>query len=256
MLGKLGCALVGSDRAVSADTFALGSLIEKPGAGAAAAAGADAGGEKGADAGTAAVGDAAHVLRFEAEAGPGQATGAASAAATRADAAASPSRAQRRVKPAGMVAYAHNPAPHPAVAPLTAAYSRRAGGGASDAASGSDAKPSSGTAPAPSSAPAAAATAARDVVGYMRGVAAHKLRGGDNPFPEALVAAYVPAAARDIAAAFSALTVTVTGATAAAEAHRASGGSAEAAEAAEAAAGSGSPGAASGTGPDASSRTP
>jgi hypothetical protein len=187
--GAGGCALVGTDRVLSADTFAIGSVIDastkQAAAGKTAPAAADAGAV------------ASSVSPFECSADglfPGLPASAATAAVgelgPKKEGAARPAL---RVKRVGMAAYSHNPSPLPAVADLRAAAAGASAGGGAAA-----------TSDAPSL-QAAGAAAASHLRAAMRGVAAHDIRGGDNPFPEAFVFAYVPGAAPTIAAAIAAV---------------------------------------------------
>lgn len=170
----MGAVVLGGDANLSADTYSVGSVIEKED--------------------LKATGTGSAVKKpvhegFDVAAGPG----APAASST-------PSGKQRRVKAAGMVAYSQHPLAHPTVQPLLAAFGHASASvdstGADGAGSGSDAESGRKS--------ATASAAAQANIRFIRGVSTHPLRGGDNPFPNAVVMAYVPPAAPAVASAFAA----------------------------------------------------
>jgi hypothetical protein len=178
MVGAAGAVVVGGDRAISADTYSVGTVMDpkRLGKGPAGAGPGPSAPVSGFSTGAA----AAAAPLFSRDAAPflgaihGSAGGLAAAAGGVADASGGDG-ARRRVKNVPMSALAHAPLPHPAVASLLAAA----------AASGGDSS---------SAVTAAARVAAGVLVRAVRdGIAAHEVEGGDNPHPEALVFALLPA---------------------------------------------------------------
>jgi hypothetical protein len=199
---RAGLALVGTDRALSADTFSVGTVIK-------ASDFDQKGGFKGGDASAAAAAPAVshfHVpLSGEAcglpapdagttfgglppavtaeggkSAGSGSGGSGGSGASESGDAAVG---RRSRAKALGMAAFSQRPDALPALSKLLSAEA----------------------AVDPARARTAAARAvAEDARAHARGISTHDERGGDNPFPEAFVFGYVGAAASDIADAFRA----------------------------------------------------
>lgn len=193
MAGALGAALVTSDRALSADSYSVGTII-------------DVGIEKDKgkarekeEAARAAAVDPSGIPVFPPDATPFlpamHGGAAAAAAATGSAAAPSPASAgavpvPHRNKSTPFAAMAHAPLPHPAVAALLAAEA--------DAAS---------SPPATSAATTAAAAAAALRLEHAIGAALprHDPAGGDNPPPEALVFALMPGSGSGSASASAAV---------------------------------------------------
>lgn len=209
MAGSMGAVLVSSDRAISSDTYSVGTIID---------VGMDK--DKAKDkvkASEAAASDPAGIAVFPPDATPflpAMHGGAAAAAAatgssmTGLSASASASSAAavpRRNKSTPFAAMAHAPLPHPAVAALlaasdveTAATARSAA--RADAALGGK-KPTS-LPDADAVAAAAAAAAARLEHAIASALPRHDPSGGDNPPPEALIFALLPTAAAQVRDAF------------------------------------------------------
>jgi len=164
MAGAAGLTLVDSDRALSADTYAVGSVLDvtKP--------------APAADGGGAAAGAAVVPPQYFAPLPTWLPAALRSPAATTTDAA-----KVQRVKGIPMVALSHNPAPHPAVAPLLSLPR---------------------TADASLTAATARAAAVRHAA-FMRGLETHDVAGGDNPLPEAVIFAGIPRVIPSLAALFA-----------------------------------------------------
>jgi hypothetical protein len=178
MAGAAGAVLVGGDRAISADTYSVGTVIDPKRLGKGPASAGPGAGASVSDSPASSAAAAAPLFSRDAAPFLGAIHGSAggSAAAAGGDAAASGGGGvRRRVKNVTMSALAHAPLPHPAVASLLAAASASGG----DTGSGVT---------------AAARVAADVLVRAVRdGIAAHEVEGGDNPHPEALVFALLPA---------------------------------------------------------------
>lgn len=201
---SVGAAFVGPDRALSADTFSVGTVLNPP----KPAEAADAEGQGDGSATGGKLVPAKHMFvpldggvegHLPAVAAVG---GATAATGTAANATTSTEKQRMRAKRVGMTSYTHNPVPHPAVAPLLSA----AAATTATAATTTAATAATGAAAADAASPAlqaAARNAAMSIRGYVRGISTHDHAKGDNPPPEALVFAYVPAAAPLIRAALS-----------------------------------------------------
>lgn len=199
---RAGLALVGTDRALSADTFSVGTVIKasdfdqkggfKGGDASSAATAApavshfhvplsgEACGLPAPDAGTTFGGLPPAVTAEGGNSAGGSGGSGGSGASESGDAAAG---RRSRAKALGMAAFSQRPDALPALLKLLSAEA------AVDSARART---------------AAARAVAEDARAHARGISTHDERGGDNPFPEAFVFGYVGTAASDIADAFRA----------------------------------------------------
>jgi len=196
MAGLLGAALVGGDRELSADTFAIGTEMTPMRAAAAAAGAAGSGGAGWTSTTMFCAGPSAFLAASHGRSAASASASAAPSMVPTASGIAGPRG--RWAKGVPFASLAHAPLPHPAVAPLAfaAAAVGHAGGRSDDAAA---------AAAGALMRDAAAAAAARLRHAVASAIPAHDPRGGDCPAPESLVFALLPGggAAAAVRAAFA-----------------------------------------------------
>lgn len=191
MAGRIGCACVGTDRTLSADTFSVGSVID----------GKTLGTNKMAS--TATNNIHSSVKPFECTVNgtfPGLIVNNGTATVGEIGKSEKKSTSIIRCKAIGFAAYSHNPSPLPVVQELQQAVFQSC-----DETTTSTDKEKSKQILAD-----AGTASASNLRSYIRGVAQHDPQGGDNPFPEAIVFAYVPQVSTEIVKAINIILNTTT----------------------------------------------
>ncbi len=183
VVGRAGGVVVGTDRTLSADTFAVGSVIELSSAKKPAIPAGTTPFECSVDGSFAGLPTTASHMAVGDLGGAKQGT----------------TKPILRVKDVGMSAFSQNPAPLPAVAALQAAVKAHREEEQGQRAGSSEAASSAAAAAPEGELKRAARAATESLRAHIRGVAAHQIKGGDNPFPEALVFAYVPLVSEEVA---------------------------------------------------------
>ena len=185
MAGRAGCALVGTDRVLSADTFSVGSVIDTK-----ALTSTNKDNNNNTNSNNSAI------RPFECNVN-GTFTGllntnTALSVVGEIGKNEKKSSSIIRCKTVGFTPYSHNPVPLPTVAELKQAVNQS-----------KEEELKNNIEKSKQILADAGSASASELRSYIRGVAQHNPRGGDNPFPEALVFAYVPQVSVEIAKAIN-----------------------------------------------------